>query len=311
MLFRSRQMAFGYTFEELRMLLTPMAQNGVEAIGSMGTDTPLAVLSDRPKLLYDYFQQLFAQVTNPPIDSIREAIVTSAVTTIGSERNLLDPQPESCRLIQLKTPILSDDELAKLQAIDEPGFPPLTLPSLLNLQTGELGLAAAMEEIFEQVVGAVATGTNLIILSDRGIDANHAPIPALLAVSGLHHHLIRNGTRTRVGIILESGEPREVHHFAVLLGFGCSAINPYLAFETLEGMIADGILVDIAPDNACKNYIKAVTKGVIKIGSKIGVSTIQSYRGAQIFEAIGLDSCVIDQYFTWTASRLEDRKSVV
>ena len=302
---RQRQMAFGYTFEELRMLLTPMAQNGVEAIGSMGTDTPLAVLSDRPKLLYDYFQQLFAQVTNPPIDSIREAIVTSAVTTIGSERNLLDPQPESCRLIQLKTPILSDDELAKLQAIDEPGFSSLTLPILFNPQTGEQGLAAAMEEIFEQVDGAIATGTNLIILSDRGIDANHAPIPALLAVSGLHHHLIRNGTRTRVGIILESGEPREVHHFAVLLGFGCSAINPYLAFETLEGMIADGILVDIAPDNACKNYIKAVTKGTIKIASKIGISTLQSYRGAQIFESIGLNHSVIDKYFTWTASRIE------
>ncbi|MEM1255732.1 MAG: glutamate synthase large subunit [Cyanobacteria bacterium P01_H01_bin.21] len=302
---RQRQMAFGYTFEELRMLLTPMAQNGVEAIGSMGTDTPLAVLSDRPKLLYDYFQQLFAQVTNPPIDSIREAIITSAVTTIGSERNLLDPQPESCRLIQLKTPILSDDELAKLQSIDEPGFSSLTLPILFDPQTGEQGLAAAMEEIFEQVDSAIATGTNLIILSDRGIDANRAPIPALLAVSGLHHHLIRNGTRTRVGIILESGEPREVHHYAVLLGYGCSAINPYLAFETLEGMISDGILVDIAPDDACKNYIKAVTKGTIKIASKIGISTLQSYRGAQIFESIGLNRSVIDKYFTWTASRIE------
>lgn len=302
---RQRQMAFGYTFEELRMLLTPMAQNGVEAVGSMGTDTPLAVLSDRPKLLYDYFQQLFAQVTNPPIDSIREAIITSAVTTIGSERNLLDPQPESCRLIQLKTPVLSNDDLAKLKSINEPGFAALTLPMLFDPKAGTQGLEAAMENMFEQVDSAIATGTNLIILSDRDMDADHAPIPALLAVSGLHHHLIRNGTRTRVGIILESGEPREVHHFAVLLGYGCSAINPYLAFETLEGMIADGMLVDITPDDARKNYIKAVTKGTIKIASKIGISTLQSYRGAQIFEAIGLNQSVIDKYFTWTASRIE------
>ncbi|MFG6098702.1 glutamate synthase large subunit [Leptothoe sp. ISB3NOV94-8A] len=302
---RQRQMAFGYTFEELRMLLTPMAQNGVEAIGSMGTDTPLAVLSDRPKLLYDYFQQLFAQVTNPPIDSIREAIITSAVTTLGSERNLLDPQPESCRLIQLKTPVISNGDLAKLQNIDESGFAALTLPILFDPQTGVKGLETAMEEICARVDDAIATGTNLIILSDRGMDARHAPIPALLAVSGLHHHLIRTGTRTRVGIILESGEPREVHHFAVLLGYGCSAINPYLAFETIEGMIADGMLMSITPKDAYKNYIKAVTKGTIKIASKIGISTLQSYRGAQIFEAIGLNHSVINKYFTWTASRIE------
>lgn len=302
---RQRQMAFGYTFEELRMLLTPMAQNGVEAIGSMGTDTPLAVLSDKPKLLYDYFQQLFAQVTNPPIDSIREAIITSAVTTLGSERNLLKPEPESCRLIQLETPVLSNGELAKLQAINEPGFASLTLPILFDPKAGVQGLESVMAGLFEQVDGAIATGTNLIILSDRGMDADHAAIPALLAVSGLHHHLIRNGTRTRVGIILESGEPREVHHFAVLLGYGCSAINPYLAFETLEDMIADGLLVDIEPEEARKNYIKAVTKGTIKIASKIGISTLQSYRGAQIFEAIGLNQSVIDQYFTRTASRIE------
>ena len=302
---RQRQMAFGYTFEELRMLLTPMAQNGVEAIGSMGTDTPLAVLSDKPKLLYDYFQQLFAQVTNPPIDSIREAIVTSAVTTLGSERNLLDPQPESCRLIQLQTPVLSNNDLAKLKHVDQPGFAALTLPILFDPKTGEQGLEATMAEIFERVDGAIATGTSLIILSDRGMDADHAPIPALLAVAGLHHHLIRMGTRTRASIILESGEPREVHHFAVLLGYGCCAINPYLAFETLDDMVSEGLLVDIAPDTAHKNYIKAVTKGTIKIASKIGISTLQSYRGAQIFEAIGLNQSVIDRYFTWTASRIE------
>ena len=302
---RQRQMAFGYTFEELRMLLTPMAQNGVEAIGSMGTDTPLAVLSDKPKLLYDYFQQLFAQVTNPPIDSIREAIITSAVTTVGSERNLLDPQPESCRLIQLKTPVISNGELAKLQHIDESGFAALTLPILFDPKAGVQGLESVMASICGQVDSAISTGTNLIILSDRSMDATQAPIPALLAVAGLHHHLIRTGTRTQVGIILESGEPREVHHFAVLLGYGCNVINPYLAFETLDDMVADRMLVDIAPEDAHKNYIKAVTKGTIKIASKIGISTLQSYRGAQIFEAIGLNHSVIDKYFTWTASRIE------
>ncbi|RZM82526.1 glutamate synthase large subunit [Leptolyngbya iicbica] len=300
-----RQRAFGYTFEELRLLLSPMAQNGVEAIGAMGTDTPLAVLSNRPKLLYDYFQQLFAQVTNPPIDSIREAIVTSPITTIGSERNLLKPEPESCRLIKLETPVISNEELAKLKHIDNPYFQSITLPMLFAPSSGVVGMETAIDDICRQADHAIASGTNLIILSDRGIDQNHAAIPALLAVSGLHHHLIRNGTRTRVGLVLESGEPREVHHYAVLLGYGCGAINPYLAFETIESMIDEGVLNGIDYAKACKNYVKAVTKGVIKIGSKIGVSTIQSYRGAQIFEAIGLDSTVIDKYFTWTASRLE------
>ncbi|MEM1290752.1 MAG: glutamate synthase large subunit [Cyanobacteria bacterium P01_H01_bin.162] len=300
-----RQRAFGYTFEELRLLLSPMAQNGVEAIGAMGTDTPLAVLSNRPKLLYDYFQQLFAQVTNPPIDSIREAIVTSPITTIGSERNLLQPEPESCRLIKLNTPVISNAELAKLKAIKSPHFASVTLPMLFDPKAGVTGLTAAIDALCQQADAAIAAGTNILILSDRDISPTQAAIPALLAVSGLHHHLIRNGTRTRVGLVLESGEPREVHHYAVLLGYGCGAINPYLAFETIDTMIADGVITGVDFATACKNYIKAVTKGVIKIGSKIGVSTIQSYRGAQIFEAIGLDSSVIDQYFTWTASRLE------
>ena len=300
-----RQRAFGYTFEELRILLTPMAQNGVEAIGAMGTDTPLSVLSDRPKLLYDYFQQLFAQVTNPPIDSIREAIITSPVTTIGSERNLLKPEPESCHLIKLKTPVISNAELAQLQQVSQSGFKSITLPSLFEAKAGVTGLEAAIAQICADADTAIAAGTNLIILSDRGTDAEKAPIPVLLAVSGLHHHLIRAGTRTQVGLILESGEPREVHHFATLIGYGCGAINPYLAFETLADMIQQGSLTGVTPEKACQNYIKAVTKGVIKIGSKIGISTIQSYRGAQIFEAIGLHHSVIDKYFTWTASRLE------
>jgi glutamate synthase (ferredoxin) len=300
-----RQMAFGYTFEELRLLLTPMARDGVEAVGAMGADTPLAVLSDRPKLLYEYFQQLFAQVTNPPIDSIREEIITSAETTIGSERNLLKPEPESCHLIELKTPILSNEELAKLKHINEGQFKSVTLPILFDPKQGVQGLETAMEEICAQANRAIEAGVNLIILSDRGVNPDNAPIPALMAVSGLHHHLIREGTRTRVGLVLESGEPREVHHYATLIGYGCGAINPYLAFETLEEMIQQGLLVNIDHKTACKNYVKAATKGVVKVASKIGISTIQSYRGAQIFEAIGLNQSVIDKYFSWTASRIQ------
>jgi glutamate synthase (ferredoxin) len=299
-----RQTAFGYTFEDLRLLMTPMARDGVEAVGAMGADTPLSVLSDRPKLLYDYFQQLFAQVTNPPIDSIREEIITSAQTTIGSERNLLRPEPESCHLIKLKTPILSNSELAKLKHLSD-GFQSVTIPILFNPKNGSAGLEQAITEICAAADRAIAEGVNILILSDRGVDAEHAAIPALLAVSGLHHHLIRAGTRTRVGIVLESGEPREVHHYALLIGYGCGAINPYLAFETIHEMIHEGLLVNVDYATACKNYIKAATKGVVKVASKIGISTLQSYRGAQIFEAIGLNHSVVDQYFTWTASRIE------
>ena len=327
-----RQLAFGYTFEDLRILLTPMARDGVEATGSMGADTPIAVLSDRPKLLYNYFQQLFAQVTNPPIDSIREEIITSPDTTIGSEGNLLNPTPESCHLIELKTPIITNDELAKLKALEVPLtkgdlggleqelsppapldkggakgggiFKSVTLPILFDPKQGSQGLESVIADICSQANQAIAEGVNIIILSDRGVSADKAAIPALLAVSGLHHHLIRVGTRTRVGLVLESGEPREVHHHAVLIGYGCGAINPYMVFETFEGMIADGLLPGVDYYTACKNYIKAATKGVIKVASKIGISTIQSYRGAQIFEAIGLNKSVIDKYFTWTASRI-------
>jgi glutamate synthase (ferredoxin) len=302
-----RQTAFGYTFEDLRLLLTPMARDGVEAVGAMGSDTPLSVLSDRPKLLYDYFQQLFAQVTNPPIDSIREEIITSAETTIGSEGNLLKPEPESCHLIKLKTPILSNSELAKLQQLSQgaQGFRSTTLPILFDPKQGAAGLEQAIEQLCAQADAAIAEGVNILILSDRGVDADHAPIPALLAVAGLHHHLIRTGSRTRVGLVLESGEPREVHHYALLIGYGCGAINPYLAFETIQEMIHEGLLVNVDFPTACKNYIKAATKGVVKVASKIGISTLQSYRGAQIFEAIGLNQALVDQYFTWTASRIE------
>ncbi len=300
-----RQQAFGYTFEDLRILLTPMAQDGVEAVGAMGTDTPLAVLSNRPKLLYDYFQQLFAQVTNPPIDSIREEIITSTITTLGAERNLLDPQPESCRLIELKTPILTNADLAKLKAIEHSSFKSATVSMLFDPQSGMAGLEKTMADMAAQADAAIANGSNIVILSDRGIDHDHAPIPALLAVAGLHHHLIRQGTRTRVGLVLESGEPREVHHFATLIGYGCCAINPYLAFETIADMIAQNLLVGVDYATACKNYVKSGTKGVVKVASKIGISTLQSYRGAQIFEAIGLNQSVVDKYFTWTATRIE------
>jgi glutamate synthase (ferredoxin) len=301
-----RQQAFGYSVEDLKILMTPMASAGNEAVGSMGTDTPLAVLSDRPQLLYNYFKQLFAQVTNPPVDSIREELIMSMETTVGAEQNLLKPTPISARQIKLKSPILKNEEFEKLRHLGESEhFKSITLPILFKVQQGAAGLERALDELCRRASDAVAAGHNLIILSDRGVDRYHAPIPALLAVSGLHHHLIREGTRTKVGLILESGEPREVHHFALLIGYGAGAINPYLAFETLDDMIRQGQLTGIDHDHAVKNFIKAVNKGVVKVMSKMGISTVQSYCGAQIFEAIGLNKAFIDKYFTWTASRVE------
>ncbi len=299
-----RQQAFGYSFEDLRILMVPMARDGVEAVGSMGTDTPLAVLSEKPQLLYNYFKQLFAQVTNPPVDCIREEIIFSTETTIGAERNLLHPEPRSCQLIELKTPILTNDEFAKLKYLNHPAFSSVTLPILFKASEGAAGLEKALDDLFEAANRAIDDGYNVIILSDRGVSAELAPIPALLAVAGLHHHLIREGARTRVGLVLESAEPREVHQFSLLIGYGCGAINPYLAYETLDDMIRQGLLKDIDHKTAVKNFTKAVTKGVVKVISKMGISTIQSYRGAQIFEAIGLSNGVIDKYFTWTASRV-------
>jgi glutamate synthase (ferredoxin) len=300
-----RQQAFGYTYEDLRLLITPMGQNGVEPVGSMGNDTPLAVLSNRSQLLYNYFKQLFAQVTNPPIDCIREEIVTSTDTMIGSERNLLEPGPKHCRQIKLKSPILTNEEFEKLRQIKHPDFKSVTIPVLYKVAEGGMGLEAAMEKIFVEASKAIANGTNIIVLSDRGADQDHAAIPALLAVAGVHHHLIREGTRTRVGLILESGEPREVHHYSLLVGYGAGAINPYLAFETLDDLIHQGLLKNIDHKTAVKNYAKAVAKGVVKTMSKMGISTIQSYCGAQIFEAIGLNRKLIDRYFTWTPTRIE------
>lgn len=301
----TRQFAFGYTQEDLNLIIAPMARTAVEPIGSMGNDAPLAALSDKPKLLYNYFKQLFAQVTNPPIDSIREEIVTSTITTLGSEGNLLEPNELSCRQIQLTSPVITNEELEKLRALDRPGFKAATLPILYKVDGGGPALEAALDELFEGADRAVAEGVNLLILSDRGISADTAAIPALLAVSGLHHHLVANGKRTQVGLVLESGEPREVHHFALLTGYGAGAINPYLVFESIEDIIRRQNLTGIDLQKAIKHYVKAAVKGIVKTMSKMGISTIQSYRGAQIFEAVGLNSEVVDTYFKWTASRIE------
>ncbi len=300
-----RQKAFGYTFEDLRLLIGPMARDGVQPLGAMGNDAPLAVLSNKPQLLYSYFKQLFAQVTNPPLDCIREEIITSTVTRLGSEANLLQPKPSSCRVVELPTPILTEQELAKLEHLDLPGFKPVRLPILFNATDGVAGMERALEELFATARKAIRDGHNLIILSDRGVDKDRAAIPALLVISGLHHHLIRDELRTRCSIVLDSGEPREVHHFALLIGYGASAICPYLAFETLDDMIREGLLPDIEHKTAVKNYAKAVVKSVVKTMAKMGISTIQSYRGAQIFEAVGLNQAFVDKYFTWTATRIE------
>tara|TARA_R110002049_G_scaffold45948_1_gene133701 strand:- start:76368 stop:80930 length:4563 start_codon:yes stop_codon:yes gene_type:complete len=299
-----RQQAFGYTHEDLRVLMAPKAAKGAEPVGSMGTDAALAVLSNRSRLLYDYFKQLFAQVTNPPLDGIREELVTQVAVTIGAEKNLLNPEEDSCRQIKLASPILTNEELARIRDVDLPGFKTATIPILYPVAEGGKGLDRALSAVCEQVEAAIAAGNTNIILSDRGVDENNAAIPALLASAGVHHFLIRNGSRTRIGLILESGEPREVHHFAVLIGYGVAAINPYLAFESLGDLIGKGHIPEMEHATAVKNFIKAVNKALTKIMAKMGISTVQSYRGAQVFEAIGLNKEFVDKYFTWTASRI-------
>jgi glutamate synthase (ferredoxin) len=300
-----RQIAFGYTYEDERIVLAPMARDGVEAIGSMGNDAALAVLSNQPRLLYDYFKQLFAQVTNPPIDSIREEIVTSAETRLGSEGNLLNPEPSACRRVELKWPLLTNEEFAKIRRTNLPGLRTGVLPILFRVTRGEKGLAKSMEELSVMARRMIEEEEiNVIILSDRGVTRDFAPIPSLLAVAGLHHYLIREGLRTRVSLVLETGDAREVHHFALLIGYGCSAINPYVAFETIDDMIREGQLTGLDHKKACSNFVKAGSKGVVKVMSKMGISAIQSYRGAQVFEALGLRQDVIDHYFTWTPSRV-------
>ena len=299
-----RQQAFGYTHEDLRVLMAPMAANGLEPTGSMGMDAALAVLSNRSRLLYDYFKQLFAQVTNPPLDGIREELVTQVATTVGPEKDLLNPTPDSCRQIKISSPVLTNDELARIRDVNLPGLKTKTISILYLVAEDGAGLDKALKDVCAQVDAAVAQDYINIILSDRGINQELAAIPALLATAGVHHHLVRTGARTKVGLVLESGEPREVHHFAVLIGYGIGAVNPYLAFESLGDMIGKGHLPKMQHDTAVKNFIKAVNKGLTKTMSKMGISTVQSYRGAQVFEAIGLNKEFIDKYFTWTASRI-------
>ena len=300
------QRAFGYTLEDLQIVMEPMAVTGAEAIGSMGNDTPLAVLSGRPHLLFNYFKQLFAQVSNPPLDAIREELVTSLEAFIGSEQNLFMETPEHCHQLKLKQPILSNVELEKIRIIAQGNMLATTCSTLFDVQGGPGSIERAVDELCQQASAAIEAGNSIIILSDRGVDARYAPIPSLLATAAVHHHLIREGTRTKVGLVVESGEPREVMHFALLIGYGAGAINPYLAFDILHDLADRGILPEhIDAYTAEKNFVKAIDKGVLKIMSKMGISTVQSYRGAQIFEAIGLNQELVDRYFTWTPSRIQ------
>ncbi|MEY3823073.1 MAG: glutamate synthase large subunit, partial [Actinomycetota bacterium] len=305
-----RQQMFGYTHEELKVILAPTSKTGTEPIGSMGTDTPIAVLSDRPRLLFDYFQQLFAQVTNPPLDAIREEVVTSVGSTVGPESNLLNPGPQSCRQLVLPFPIIDNDELAKIVHADDDGsYPELhahVVSGLYRVDGGGAALKGALDDIRAGVSAAIEAGARVIVLSDRNSDEVLAPIPSLLLTAAVHHHLIREKTRTQVGLIVESGDAREVHHMALLVGFGAGAINPYLAFESIEDMIREDVhgLGGVDAEYALKKYIKASGKGILKVMSKMGVSTVASYTGAQIFEAIGLGTELIDEYFTGTVSRL-------
>lgn len=300
-----KQQAFGYTEEDIRLMMVPMGVNGEEPIGSMGVDSSLACLSNHPRLLYDYFKQLFAQVTNPPIDSTREYLVMQTAVTIGPERNLLNAEPESCRQIKLKQPVITNTELEKLRCINQPGFKSVTLPMLFSATEGENGLEVAMERLCRNASEVIARGANILILSDRGVDEKNVPIPALLATAGLHHHLIREGTRTSVGIVVETGEAREVHHFCLLISYGAGAINPYIALETYRSLVERKILPpDLDYEEIENRFIKATNKAILKVIAKMGISTIQGYRGAQIFEAIGIAKDVIDRYFTGTVSRI-------
>ncbi|CKH86845.1 glutamate synthase large subunit [Mycolicibacterium smegmatis] len=303
-----RQIAFGYTEEELRVLLTPMAASGNEPLGSMGTDTPTAVLSSRSRLLYDYFVELFAQVTNPPLDAIREEVVTSMARVMGPEENLLEPTAASCRQIVLRAPVIDNDDLGKIVHINDdgehPGLRATVLRALYDVERGGEGLAEALDDLRRRASEAIADGKRILVISDRDSDHTRAPIPSLLAVSAVHHHLVRTKERTKVALVVESGDAREVHHIALLIGFGAAAVNPYLAFESIEDLIREGELTGIEPAAAVRNYIKALCKGVVKVMSKMGISTVASYTAAQVFEAIGLDRGVIDEYFTGTTSQL-------
>ncbi len=303
-----RQQIFGYTEEQLRILLTPMANTGAEPIGSMGTDTPVAALSDKPRLLFDYFSQLFAQVTNPPLDAIREELVTSLAGTIGPEANLLEPAPASCRQVVLPFPVISNDDLVKIRHVnrdgDMPGFITHVSRGLYDVERGGAAMAERIDEICAEVSSAIADGARVIVLSDRHATQEQAPIPSLLLTGAVHHHLVREKTRTQVGLLVEAGDVREVHHVALLIGYGAAAVNPYLAMESVEDLARDGYYVRAEPEEAVANLVKALGKGVLKVMSKMGVSTVASYTGAQIFEAVGLDQALVDKYFTGTTSKL-------
>ena len=303
-----RQQIFGYTEEELRVLLTPMANTGGEPLGSMGTDSPIAALSDKPRLLFDYFAQLFAQVTNPPLDAIREELVTSLAGSIGPEANLLEPTPASCRQIVLPFPVFSNDDLAKIRHInrdgDMVGFQTHVARGLYDVEGGGAAMAARIDAICAEVSQAIADGARIIVLSDRHATQELAPIPSLLLTGAIHHHLVREKTRTHVGLLVEAGDVREVHHVALLIGYGAAAVNPYLAMESVEDLAREGYYVKTEPEVAVKNLIKALGKGVLKVMSKMGISTVASYTGAQIFEAVGLSQTVVDKYFTGTTSKL-------
>ena len=303
---QSRQRAFGYTEEDLKMILAPMAAKGEEPVGSMGTDTPLACLSDRPQLLFNYFKQLFAQVTNPPIDPIREEMVMSLISFIGTERNILEETARNCHTLKMPQPVLANRELEQLRRVSKGDLLATTLTALFRSQDGETGLRRGLDELCRRASLAVKNGYTLLIISDRGVDQSFAPIPSLLSLAAVHNLLVREGTRTQVALIIESGEPREVMHFALLIGYGASAINPYLAIESLESLANKGRLPSgVTPEKAVANFVKAINKGLLKTFSKMGVSTLQSYRGAQIFEAIGLNKELIDAYFAGTVSRIE------
>ena len=299
-----KQQAFGYTQEDLVRMIVPMAKDGKDPVGAMGADAPLAILSDKPQLLYSYFKQMFAQVTNPPIDSIREEMVTSTRVMLGNSGNLTDPNKAGTYALSMRTPILTNQELASIKALDCRRMKSVTLPILFDPTKGADGLRDALNELCEKAEEAARTEQNVLILSDRGVDENHAPIPALLAVAAVHNHLIRKVLRTEIGLILESGEPREVHHFCTLIGYGVTAINPYLALETVRDLQARKRLGDITPEQAEKNYIKAAVGGIMKVMSKMGISTVRSYHGAQIFEALGLNTNFINKFFVNTATRI-------
>ena len=301
----SRQVTFGYTVEDLKFVISPMVASSMEATGSMGNDTPLAVLSEKPQLLFNYFKQLFAQVTNPAIDSIREELVMSMEATLGKEWNLLDESPEHCRKLKVEHPILTGHEMEKIRSLNQTDLKVADLPMLFPVSEGEAGLKKALDKLCEQASKAIQEGATILVLSDKGISSEMAPIPSLLAAAGVHHYLLRERTRTRVGLVVETGEAREMMHFALLIGYGAGAIYPYLAYETVAQIAEDGLFIEkLDANTAVSNFIKATRKGLFKITAKMGISTIQSYRGAQIFETVGLSDSVVENYFTGTPSRI-------